>query len=71
MQEGDNISLFHPATGPRGKLSPGQGEGSGPWSHEKACGQVSRGACGPASPFICAFSACANIYVPRASYGFI
>lgn len=29
MQEGDNILLFHPVTSLRGKLSPGQGQGSG------------------------------------------
>lgn len=66
MQEGDNILLFHPATAPEGKLSPGQAGGRDPWSHKKACRQVSRGTCGLASPFICAFSACANIYIPRA-----
>lgn len=71
MQEGDNILLSHPATGPRGKLSPGQGEGSGPWRRKKACGQVSRGTYGLASPFICVFNTCANSYIPRASYAFI
>jgi len=36
MREGDNILLFHPATAPRGKLSPSQGDGSGPWRHKHA-----------------------------------